>query len=193
MHLSISGKGLDVGDALSAHIESALPAAVTKYFDNTTDSSVTMSKRGHEFRADIQVHVSKRIMVQGLGHGGDAYAAFEEALEHVAKRLRRYKRRLKDHHQGAEREILQAQQYILAPEPDAEDDEADSGAEAGDQPVIVAETTAEIETLSVSDAVMRMDLSGAPALMFRSANHGGLNMVYVRSDGNIGWVDPTNR
>lgn len=190
MNLSISGKGLDVGDALTAHIEEALPPAVTKYFENPIESAVTFSKRGHAFRADVQVHVSKRIIVQGLGEAGDAYAAFEEALEHVAKRLRRYKRRLKDHKQGAERaEILQAQQYVLAPEPDDVDDD---GVEVGDQPVIVAETTAEIETLSVSEAVMRMDLSGAPALMFRSASHGGLNVVYVRADGNIGWVDPKN-
>lgn len=187
MQLTVTGKKLDVGDALRARIEEGLTEAVAKYFDLPGDGTVTVSREGHTFRVDIQVHIS-RIVVQGLGQAGDAYAAFEEALEHVAKRLRRYKRRLKDHKQvAAEHEVLQALQYVISPE--TEEDEADV-AESGDQPAIVAELPAEIETLSVSDAVMRLDLAGAPAMLFRSSKHGGLNMVYVREDGNIGWVDP---
>ena len=187
MQLSVTGKKLDVGDALRSRIEDGLQVAVSKYFDNSTDATVTVSKEGHSFRVDIQVHVSKRIIVQGLGQAGDAYAAFEEALEHVAKRLRRYKRRLKDHKHTGDPEITPAQQYVIAPE---QADEEDAGAEGGDQPAIIAEMPAEIETLSVSEAVMRLDLSGHTAMLFKSSKHGGLNMVYVRDDGNIGWVDP---
>lgn len=187
MQLTVTGKQLDVGDALRTHIDDHLRTVVAKYFDNPTDATVTMTKEGSTFRADIQVHISKRVIVQGLGQAHDAYAAFEEALEHVGKRLRRNKRRLKDHKQTPDREITQAQYYVLAPEPEEQED---TGAENGDQPVIVAELPQEIETLSVSEAVMRMDLSGRPALLFRSTNGGGLNMVYVRGDGNIGWVDP---
>ena len=188
MQLTVTGKKLDVGDALRARIEEGLGEAVAKYFDQPGDGTVTVSREGHTFRIDIQVHISKRIVVQGVGQAADAYAAFEEALEHVSKRLRRYKRRLKDHkHVSAEREVLQAQQYVISPEADDSDVEP---AETGDQPAIVAEMPAEIETLSVSEAVMRLDLAGAPAMLFRSSKHGGLNMVYVREDGNIGWVDP---
>lgn len=187
MQLSVTGKKLDVGDALRTRIEDGLQVAVSKYFENPNDAAVTVSKEGHTFRVDIQVHVSKRIIVQGLGQAGDAYAAFEEALEHVTKRLRRYKRRLKDHKHNASPEITMAQQYVIAT--DREEDDSDS-AESGDQPAIIAEMPAEIETLSVSEAVMRLDLSGGTAMLFKSSNHGGLNMVYVREDGNIGWVDP---
>ena len=188
MQLTVTGKKLDVGDALRARIEEGLSEAVAKYFDQPGDGTVTVSREGHTFRIDIQVHISKRIVVQGLGQAADAYAAFEEALEHVSKRLRRYKRRLKDHKQGsAEREVLQAQQYVISPESEEDDIEA---TEVGDQPAIIAEMPAEIETLSVSEAVMRLDLAGAQAMLFRSSKHGGLNMVYVREDGNIGWVDP---
>lgn len=188
MQLTVTGKKLDVGDALRTRIEEGLSEAVAKYFDQPGDGTVTVSREGHTFKIDIQVHISKRIVVQGLGQAGDAYAAFEEALEHVAKRLRRYKRRLKDHkHVSAEQEVLQALQYVISAEP--EEDEAEA-IESGDQPVIVAEMPAEIETMSVSDAVMRLDLAGVRAMLFRSSKHGGLNMVYVREDGNIGWVDP---
>lgn len=187
MQLSVTGKKLDVGDALRARIEDGLQAAVSKYFENPCDATVTVSKEGQTFRVDIQVHVSKRIIVQGLGQAGDGYAAFEEALEHVTKRLRRYKRRLKDHKHNTSPEITMAQHYVIAPDREEEDDES---AESGDQPAIIAEMPAEIETLSVSEAVMRLDLSGGTAMLFKSSNHGGMNLVYVRDDGNIGWVDP---
>ena len=187
MQLSVTGKKIDVGDALRSRIEDGLQVAVSKYFDHTTDASATVSKDGHAFKVDIQVHVSKRIIVQGLGQAPDAYAAFEEALEHVSKRLRRYKRRLKDHKHNPDPEVMLAQQYVIAADRAEEEDDS---AEGGDQPAIIAEMPTEIETLSVSEAVMRLDLSGGSAMLFKSSNHGGLNMVYVREDGNIGWVDP---
>lgn len=187
MQLSVTGKQIDVGEALRTHIDDHLRTVVAKYFDNPTDSSVTMAKEGNAFRADIQVHISKRVMVQGLGQAHDAYAAFDEALEHVAKRLRRNKRRLKDHKHHPDQEVMPAFQYVLAPENESPEE---SSLEGGDQPVIVAEMPTEIETLSVGEAVMRMDLNGSSALMFRNSKHGALNMVYRREDGNIGWVDP---
>lgn len=184
MQLSVNGKQVDVGDALRSHIEESLPTAVGKYFDHSTDSQVTVAKENHNFRVDIQVHVGKRVLVQGQGNTGDAYSAYEEALEHVSKRLRRYKRRLRDHKGRAQDETLPALQYVLQAEPENHE-EPD-----GDQPIIVAEMPAEIETMSVGEAVMRMDLANVPAMLFRSSKHGGLNLVYQRQDGNIGWVDP---
>lgn len=187
MQLSIKGKQVDVGDALRTHIEEQLPDSIGKYFDNTTDVTVTISKQGNDFSVDIQAHVSKRVLVQGHGEAADAYAAYEEAAEHVLKRLRRHKRRLRDHkHKLPTAEVVPALQYVL----EAETGNDDESEPVPDQPMIVAEMPTEIESMTVGEATMRMDLAGLPALLFRNSKHGGLNMVYQRSDGNYGWVDP---
>lgn len=190
MQLTVNGKQLDIGESLKGHIEREVPALVEKYFANPTGADVTVSKEGVRFRTDITVHVGKGIIVQGHASSADAYAAVDAAAEHMAKRLRRYKRRLRDHHRSRNQkdELLQAAQYVIA----AEEDVASAGGDHAepDQPVIVAEMQTQIETLSVGEAVMRMDLASLPALMFRNSGHGGLNMVYLRNDGNIGWVDP---
>ena len=188
MQLTINGKQLDVGDALRGYIEEQLPSVVGKYFENPTDGHVTMSKQGSDIRADVTVHVGKGILLQGHALAGDAYAAFDEATEHVGTRLRRYKRRLRDHHRNRDNaDTLPALQYVLEAEDENQSD--DAGSEP-DQPVIVAEMETVIENLTPGDAVMRMDLANLPALMFRNISHGGLNMIYRRADGNIGWVDP---
>lgn len=191
MQLSINGKQLDIGSALRDHIEQQIPTIVGKYFLNPTDANVTVSKEGPSFRTDITVHVGKGIIVQGHSLSGDPYAAFDAAANHVAKRLRRYKRRLRDHHRGhsGDEDILRAAQYVLAAEDEPESPEPEDATEPT-QPVIVAEMETRIETLTVGEAVMRMDLANLSAMMFRNSSHGGLNMVYVRRDGNIGWIDP---
>ena len=147
---------------------------------------MTLTKQGSTFSVDLVVHVGKRILVQSHGATGDAYSAFDEAAEHLAKRLRRYKRRLRDHHHQRpdQADTLLAQQYVLA----GEDSESES--EERDEPMVIAEMETGIETLSVGEAVMRMDLANLSAMMFRNRAHGGLNMVDLRGDGNIGWVDP---
>ena len=194
MQLSVTGKQLDVGDALRDHIEQALPASVAKYFENATDSQVTLSKDGHKFRADITVHAGKRIVIQGHAVAKDPYAAFEGATDHVSKRLRRYKRRLRDHHKRhANYENSEhAQQYVLAAEPEQPVTSEDNAPAENDGPIIVAEAETEIETLSVGEAVMRLDLRELTTMMFRNRTHGGLNTVYRHEDGNIGWIDPHN-
>lgn len=186
MQISVKGKQLDVGEAWRGHVEENLPAVVGKYFENAQDAQVTLAKQGSTFHVDMVVHIGKRILVQSSGTTGDAYSAFDEAAEHLAKRLRRYKRRLRDHHHQhpEQTEALPAQQYVLA----AEDIEGES--EEKDEPMVIAEMATGIETLSVGEAVMRMDLANLPAMMFRNRAHGGLNMVYHRGDGHIGWVDP---
>ena len=190
MQLSVNGKQLDIGDSLREHIEREIPAIVEKYFANPTDADVTVSKEGTTFRTDIAVHVGKGIIVQGHARSADPYASFDEAADHMAKRLRRYKRRLRDHHRerNHKEDVLRAAQYVLAAEEYAEPDDEDYA--EPDQPVIIAEMQTHIETLSVGEAVMRMDLASLPAMMFRNSAHGGLNMIYMRTDGNIGWVDP---
>jgi ribosomal subunit interface protein len=188
MKITVSGKQTDVSDALRVHVEEGLRLAVEKYFDHAIEANVTFSREGHLVRADASVHVGKGITVQGRGEADDHNKAFDAAATHIGKQLRRYKRRLRDHHAAAparEFDSVYASNYVLAPEPEEEPEPA-----AGDNPAIVAETQTELPVLSAGEAVMRMDLEGSAALMFRNRAHGGLNMVYRRSDGNIGWVDP---
>jgi ribosomal subunit interface protein len=196
MQVTVSGKQVDIGEAFPAYAESHLDDVVDKYFDSGIDSNVTVSRAGAGLRVDISVHPGRGIVVQSHGEGATAHAAFDLALERIAKRLRRYKRRLRDHNRKEKSEAKQnprnAQRYIIAPPAESDDDnDQDSGLEeAGDNPIIIAETTSELETLSVSEAVMRLDLADRSALVFLNAGNGRVNVVYQRRDGNIGWVDP---
>jgi ribosomal subunit interface protein len=188
MQLSVKGKQLNVGDALRSHVSDSLSRILGKYFGDAIEVSVTISRDGHMYRAVVAAHVGRGIQVQAQGAAEEPYPAFDTAAEHLAKRLRRYKGRLRDHHKdsGPKAETLLAQQYILAG-----DDEEEAAEDVGQgQPAVVAEMTTEIPSLTVSEAVMRMDLADQPALMFRNSSHSGLNMIYRRTDGNIGWIDP---
>ena len=189
MQLSVKGKQLDVGDALRTHVSDSLTRILGKYFGDAIEVGVTFSREGSQYRAVLSAHVGRGIQLQAQGEAGEPYPAFDTAAEHLAKRLRRHKSRLRDHHrdQAPPGEPLPAQQYILAANSELETGEE----EAGDgMPVVVAEMATEIPSLTVSEAVMRMDLADVPAILFRNASHSGLNMVYRRTDGNIGWIDP---
>lgn len=188
MQCTVTGKQVDIGSALRSHVEKSLLSTVTKYFDRAMEANVVFSRNAHNFHTDISVHVGRGILLQGKAEADDPYAAFNSAADHIAKRLRRYKRRLRDHHKSVDRseETLAAQQYILANESEA----AESDAEDAADHVVVAEMTTDIPVLTVSEAVMRLNLADLPAMMFRNEAHGGLNMIYRRPDGNIGWVDP---
>ena len=191
MNLSVSGQQIEIGEALSAHARQALPAAVAKYFDDAIDGQVHFSREAWLFRADIVVHVGRNITMQSHAAAVDPYGAFDAACEHLAKRLRRHKRRLRDHANRVVRaeEALDARQSVLA----APDEEHDAVDDSGTKdPVVIAEMRTSIETLSVGEAVLRLDFTGQPALLFRSRANGLLNMIYRRPDGNIGWVDPQN-
>jgi len=193
MQLTIQGKQMDVGDALKTHASDKLEDINQKYFNRAIDANVTFSPEPHNFtKVHISIRVGKDIMVMADAVEKDPYASFDAAAEKVAKQLRRYKKKLRDHHERLEKmpevEFLPARDYIIAGEEAAE--EEDDGVPQGDDPVVIAEMTTNIQTMAVSEAVMRLDLSGQPALLFRNAQHNGLNMVYRRPDGNIGWVDP---
>jgi len=186
MDISITGKNMDVGEALSSHVENHLAPTVTKYFSQAIDANVNFSRSGHGLRADITVHPGPRgLVIQGGNDSEDAYGAFDGALERIAKQLRRYKRRLNDHHKNREvDDILIAQQYVMEPESDNEEVSIEG------QPAIIAEMPTQIEKLSVGQAVMRMDLADVPVIMFRNSASGSMNVVYRRPDGNVGWIDP---
>ena len=186
MDISVKGRNLDVGDALKGHVEDHLSNAVTKYFMRAIDASVVFSREGRSLRADISVHPGPRgMVVQGGSESNDPYAAFDGALARISKQLRRYKRRLNKHHKGHGEDVLPAQQYVIQPVDEDEEVAAD------DSPAIIAEMPVHIATLSVSEAVMRMDLADAPVTMFRHSITRRFNVVYRRNDGNIGWIDPS--
>lgn len=191
MKVTVTGKQLNIGEELRDHMQHRLADAVSKYFDHALDASVVLSREAYRLRADISVHVGRGILVQGHGDGDNPYSAFDAASERIAKQLRRYKRRLRDHHRKSRtvetEDRLVALQYVLAAEEEAE---TGAGENESDQPVVIAETTTEIDTLTVGEAVMRMELADQGALMFRNSAHGGLNVVYRRPDGNLGWIDP---
>lgn len=186
MQLEVRGKQVDVGESLREHVSTRLLAICGKYFANPIEGGVVFEKVRHNFCCDVQVHASRQVLVQSSGEAGDPYVAFDTAAEKIDKRLRRYKRRLRDHHAKADSKAEAAVSYVL----EAEGEESEHAEPA--QPIIVAEMASKIEQMTVSQAVMRMDLAEQPAMMFRNSASGVLNMVYRRADGNIGWVDPQN-
>ena len=183
MDITVQGKQMDVGDALRTHTEGAVEGAVTKYFDSALDANVVFTKVNGNFHADITVHAGRGITVHGQADAADAYPALDGALERISKQLRRYHRKLVNHHAKAVENVLPAQYSILAPH-----DEEEVAEDA--HPTIVAEMGQDIATMSVSDAVMRLDLGNLPVVVFKNGGHGGLNVVYRRKDGNVGWIDP---
>lgn len=187
MQISVSGKGVDVGEALTNHIESQIEEHVKKYIDRVTSIQVVVSREAHLFRVDITGNLGTHsgLVVRGRGEAGDVYPAFDEALEKVSKQLRRYKRKITNHHKNeVDLRIVSATKYVLPPETGEHEEEKHAG-------LVIAEKPMQIETLTVSQAVMKMDLQDLPALMFINSAHGGLNVVYRRNDGNISWVDPS--
>ena len=187
MEISVKGKQIDVGDALRGHVETQLQSSVKKYFENALDSTVIFSKDGHAFHAEISVHAGRGMVMQGGATANDAYACFDGALSRISKQLRRYKGRISSHHRNgpSDDELLLAQYSII------ESDESEQELPEEGMPTIVAEMPHKIATLTVAEAVMRMDLADAPTLMFRNRAHGGFNVVYRRADGNVGWIDPS--
>lgn len=195
MRIQVAGRQMDVGEALRTRIENELANGVGKYFNRATDAVVTVAKNsgGVGIAVDCLVHLPSGISLQAEGHGGDAHSAFGDALEKLEKRVRRYKRRLRNHHVDNKSPLPaeDASAYVLAPlEEEAEDDGADAQAHGEAAPLVIAEGTKPVRTMTVSMAVMQLDLTESPALMFRNAANGELNVVYRRGDGNVGWIDP---
>ena len=187
MQLTVKGKHVDIGDALRTRVETGLEAILGKYFKTAIEAHVVFSREAHLVRAEISLHVGRGIVVNAGATATDYYPAFAAAADRLAKQMRRYKRRLRDHHAKHHDSGERATTYVLAP---PIDDEEKSAEEPDGAPVVIAEISSELPRLTVGEAVMRMDLAAAPVLLFRNRSHGELNLVYRRPDGNIGWVDP---
>jgi ribosomal subunit interface protein len=192
MQVHVTGKHVDVGEALRSRVTDELSNSILKYFDRDGGGAdVVVSREGNAFKVDCSVVLASGQQLTTHGLGGDAHVAFDAALEKMAKRVRRYKNRLKDHHGQALAKQAESAAYfvIAAPEFEDEDEEGAAGASYA-EPMIIAETEKPVRSMTVSRAVMELDLTEAQTIVFRNAAHGGLSVVYRRPDGNIGWIDP---
>jgi ribosomal subunit interface protein len=187
MRYQISGKQMDVGEALQTHVQTELGEVLGKYPGRPTDAYVVFSKSAHQFVCEAVVHLSTGLTSQAKGQANDVYAAFDSCAEKMDKQLRRYKRRLKDHHRDRAEPVeqLEGSAYILAGSEDQEEGEPETL-----QPMIIAEMGTRIPSITVGEAVMQLELAGAPVLVFRNEGIDRVNVVYRREDGNIGWIDP---
>ena len=190
MQIAIQGKQIDIGDSLREHVETALQEKIGKYFSDAVDATVIISKEAYLYCSEIIVHPGKHgASVQAKASAGEPYPSFDEAADRVAKQLRRYKTRLKDHHSQTHAEVAEAQ---MARKTIFDSSYTASNDSVASESVVVAEMETPIMTLTVSEAVMNLELGDIPALLFKNKANGGLNMLYRRPDGNIGWVDPAS-
>lgn len=188
MSVRVSGKHMEIGETFRLRIEDQIEQAVTKYFDGGYSSQVTVEKSGSRFSADCKIHLDSGAALQASGEANDPQAAFDAASERIAKRIRRYKRKLKDHHNGnGHTGFAEVAYTVMDSVPDEDDELPDNYA-----PTIVAESSKQLKTMSVANAVMALDMTDDPVLMFRSPGNEQLNIVYRRNDGNIGWIDAAN-
>ncbi|MEA2942314.1 MAG: hypothetical protein QOD09_2843 [Bradyrhizobium sp.] len=195
MTVRVSGKSISVGEALRGRVSARTEEVLRKYFDGNYSGHITLSKDGFGFRTDCALHLDSGITLEAESNAADAYASADQALLQIEKRLRRYKSRLKDRserkaHAAAaamaemDAPTLDAPSYVIeAPASDGEDETAYNA-------VIIAEATTSLKRLSVSEAVMELDLTGAPVIVFQHGSSGRVNIIYRRPDGNVGWVDP---
>jgi ribosomal subunit interface protein len=190
MHVTVAGKQVETGEALKVHVRDGLDAITRKYFDHALEANVTFHRSRAHFACDINLKAGRGLTMRAEGEGPDAHRAFEEAAEHLAKRLRRYRRRMNEHarSEAPHREAPpEGRERVLALAGEEEEAPAANGADHG---AIIAEHPAAIDLLSVGEAVMRMDLAHVPVLVFRNSATRALNVVYRRGDGNVGWIDP---
>ena len=193
MQVQVTGKHVDVGEALRSRVTDELTTSIAKYFDRGGGAEVVVSREGGAFKVDCAVTLASGQQLTTHGVGGDAHTAFDAALQRMSKRIRRYKNRIKSHHNQAvaKQQSESAAYFIIQPvDFDDEEDEGELNGDAYPEPMIIAETEKAVRSMTVSMAVMELDLTEAQTIVFRNAAHGGLSVVYRRPDGNIGWIDP---
>ncbi len=188
MTITITGKQMEIGDSLKQFIDTEIETVITRYMGDSHDATITMVKDAHhQFKTDITLHIGKNLVVHCTGSDSDPYKSVSSSLAKLESQIRRYKTRLRDkkrHAANHEHRSELVQKFVIQPQ---EEDTHD------DNPLIIAETTSEIHTLSVGDAVMRMDLSATPVVIFRNAANGEMNVVFRRTDGHVGWIDPSRK
>jgi ribosomal subunit interface protein len=191
MQVQVTGKHVEVGEALRTRVSDEIANSIGKYFDRGGGADVVVTREGHAFKVDCAVTLASGAQLTTQGLGGDAHMAFDAAMEKMAKRIRRYARRLKDHHLKAQAKQAETAAYFILQPPEEDDLGLEDGEEMTyPEPVVIAETEKPVRELTVAMAVMELDLTESQTIVFRNAAHGGLSVVYRRPDGNIGWIDP---
>jgi ribosomal subunit interface protein len=199
MQIQVVNKGIDVSDALREQILTRVEDGAAKYFNRPGEAYVAISREGIGFRVDCSLHLPSGMMLQAHGSADDAYKAAEATMERLEKRLRRYKRKLKNHHHNSSKAELPAETMPIVvlkgmrdswTDLDEDEDDTAPAANGTPEPIVIAEKPGEMRTLTVGMASLELDAADSPFLMFRNAANGGLNIVYRRPDGHIGWVDP---
>ncbi len=190
MSIRITAKNLDIGQSLRDYVDDRVHELSEKYMGAPLAGHVTVEKVRTNFVTGCNIQLRTGLILQARGEAADAYASAEAAFEKLEKRIRRYKRRLKDHHHGQNSEVPEpnATDYVVQ----GADDDAAEDVPENDPPLIIAETRMTVREIAVSEAVMQLDLADAPIVVFRNAGHGRLNVVYRREDGHVGWIDPTD-
>lgn len=191
MDINVTGRKMNVGEALTSHVENRLDEVADKYFSRTIDASATFTKEGHTYRSDVSFHANQGVNLQSRGEADDPYAAFELAAEKVEKQLRRYKRKIKNHHKSPRKDQDVELAHMNGLDFEAEESDDAHGGTLDDQAIIIAEKRTEIPHISVGDAATLMGMAKASAFMFKNTKNDTLEFVYRRSDGNIGWISPT--
>jgi ribosomal subunit interface protein len=186
MQIKITGKNLDIGEALRTHVHERLGQFRQKYFDGTVHAHVTLEKQRSSFHADCSLHLATGLILQAHGAAQDAFPSFDAAAQHLEKQLKRYKQRLKDHHKDRREPVRQTEAASYVIQASSEDSEEPAGL----NPVVIAESLTSVPELSVGEAVMQLEISSVPFVLFRNSKGGQTSVVYRRSDGNIGWVEP---
>ncbi len=185
MTIQVTGKNLDVGEALRSYVQERITHTVEKYLGRPPAGHVRIEKEHGEFRTNCTIHLWQGMSLEAHGVASEAYQSADRACERLEKRVRRYTRKLKRHGGGeTSRKETPATSYVLQ-SPVEGQEESDEG-----NPIVIAEAPTVVHEMAVSEAVMQMDLSDRPFVLFRNASHGEINVVYRRDDGNIGWVDP---
>ena len=190
MEIQVTGKNMELGEALQTHVSEQLTESITKYFDRGAETTVIFTKERHLVGCEMTAHLDSGVFLAAHGEGGDAYGAFEDSLEKLEKRLRRYKRRLKNHHANGKAPLPaeNASLYVLEPLGEESDNDVDTAEDP--TPVVIAEGQTSLREMTAGAAVMQLDLADQPAIVFKNAAHGRINVVYRRRDGHIGWIDP---
>ncbi len=189
MTIQITGKHLDLSDPIKTYIVDKIGSSLGKYIGDEVTGHIRLEKERSGFKTDCSITIPSGLSLQSHGEAGDAYASVDAAIERLEKRVRRHQRRIKNHHSSKGHGIsVPAADYTVRVDDESELAHDDMNGSA--HPVIIAESERGVREIAVSQAVMELDLTESAFLVFRNAGHGGLNIVYRRDDGHIGWIDP---